>query len=121
MQLTIQHAGTVPSHRADNVLLQLRGTKRVIMFPIEHTADCRLYTMLGRLPNHSQYSSEFFTEEALAENPGLASAPYYEVELKAGEALVIPAGVMHAPIGNLDSVSLNIFVNDGPPAAARSR
>ena len=113
-------SGSLHYDERDNVLMQLRGTKRVVMFPIEHTAACRLHAMLARLPNHSQYASKFFTQEALAGNPALAAAPYFEVELRAGDSLVIPAGVMHAPIGSLDSVSLNLFVNDGPPPAKRS-
>lgn len=114
-------SGSLHYDERDNVLLQLCGTKRVVLFPIEHTPDCRLHGIFSRMPNHSSYNQSFFTAKSLASNPKLARAGFYEVILNPGDALVIPAGVMHAPLGSLDSVSLNAFVKDGPLPSVKSR
>eukprot|EP00750_Incisomonas_marina_P012635 INCI17128.2.p1 GENE.INCI17128.2~~INCI17128.2.p1 ORF type:complete len:646 (+),score=111.40 INCI17128.2:353-2290(+) len=114
-------SGSLHYDERDNVLLQLSGSKRVLLFPIEYTGMAKLHSILSRLPNHSSYNAAFFADEAVRQHPnGISSAPCYEVVLRPGDALVIPAGVLHAPIGALDSVSVNLFLKDGPSPSKHS-
>ncbi len=113
-------SGSLHYDERDNVLLQLSGTKRVVLFPLEHAGACRMHAVMSRLPNHSSYNQSFLTAGARASNAALAAAAHYMVELQPGDALVIPAGVPHAPVGSLDSVSLNMFLGDGPSPSPRS-
>jgi quinol monooxygenase YgiN len=104
----------------DNLLCQICGRKKVILIPFEHTFAFRMGSLWDVFPNHSGFNASFFTEETRAAHPGLQEVPYFEADLGPGDTLLIPAGMLHAPIGDLDSISANIFVFDGPPPCPRS-
>ena len=99
----------------DNVLVQLAGTKEIVIFPphVTELIDGAHYPGSGKGPNgRPAFSGKgFFSEEAMASHPVLAAMPYYHVKLAAGDAVSIPSGAYHAPLATShDSVSINSFL-----------
>ncbi|MGK7875124.1 MAG: cupin-like domain-containing protein [Xenococcaceae cyanobacterium] len=94
----------------DNVLFQVNGTKKVLIFPRKYTdvIDGRHYprrvTPIG-----------FLSPTVLKEHPWMANIPYYEVDLNPGDAVTIPAYTYHAPLALChDSISINAFLVPHP-------
>lgn len=106
----------------DNILVQLRGTKRLIVYPaaVSHQfprppihGDAFCFHPAGaarRGPWHI---------DCLEQHGELATVPYYETILRPGDAVTIPACAMHAAFGSLDSLSVNAFLLFGPLPAER--
>ncbi|KAL9047208.1 MAG: hypothetical protein Q9214_000160, partial [Letrouitia sp. 1 TL-2023] len=86
-----------------NVLCQIRGSKRVIMFPPEDVSFLEID------PGASSSSINVF-ETDFSQDPALKHTNPYETILQPGEVLFIPPVWMHSvsPLENL-SVSVNVF------------
>ena len=93
----------------DGILLQLHGTKRVVLFPRDVTDVIDGRDFVKRIP-----SVRFLSENAFDQVPWMRSMPYYEVELHPGDAVTIPAFAYHAALGGHDSVSVNFFLIANP-------
>ena len=90
----------------DNVLVQLAGRKRFVVYDAEASRHIRQWNV-GVAPTNQLGGR--LTDPAAAHFPAL------EGWLEPGDALVIPCGSMHALFGSPDSVSANLFLTDGPP------
>lgn len=112
--------GSLHYDEFDNLLCQIAGRKKVILIPFEHSFAFKLGSIRSVFPNHSDMNANFFTEEMRVANPWLQKVPYFQADLFPGDTLLIPAGMLHAPCGDLDSISANIFVMDGPSPCRRS-
>ena len=89
----------------NNVLLQLSGRKRVVCFDPIYADTISHDHYLTILDDDS-----LFSDKNIQAYPGLAKVPYFEAELKAGDALILPSAAYHAPKAmSFDSVSLNAF------------
>lgn len=112
-------AGTfTPLHHdlTNNLLVQITGTKHVLMVPPEETS---------RLSNDRHVFSEFEDLENVdfEKFPDLKNLAIYRVELAPGQALFIPLGWWHQVVAGDFSVSLtftnfrwaNDFYTDFPP------
>jgi hypothetical protein len=106
--------GSLHYDEHDNFLCQLAGRKKMILFGIEHTMCFKMGSISSQFPNHSSLNSAFMQEA----NRQLI--PRYEVVLNPGDVLLIPAGMLHAPAGDLNSLSVNIFGMEGPAPSERS-
>jgi len=112
--------GSLHYDEFDNLLCQISGRKKVILIPLEHTFAFSMGSILDVFPNHSGFNASFFTDEVRAQHPSMQGLPYFEADLGPGDTLLIPAGMLHAPCGDLDSVSANLFATHGPAPCARS-
>jgi len=95
----------------DNILFQVQGTKRVWVYPANLTPLFPMYSVFDTaVPNHCKLGYGFRFEEVKQEFPEVAISNLYCVDLQPGEALVIPAGALHAAMGSLKSISVNAFL-----------
>lgn len=87
-----------------NVLCQIRGSKRVILYP---PSDVPYFNIA---PGESSSSINVFDEDAATLYPSLMHAHPQEAILKPGDILYIPPVWLHTalPIGN-HSISINVF------------
>jgi hypothetical protein len=106
----------------DNTLLQLRGTKKILVFHPDLTdaVDGDTYP--------SKFNPTTFLSPTILESHRFMKfLPYSIVELKPGDGVTIPARAYHAPFAcSHDSISLNSFLQpnlrSGPfPRDKRSR
>lgn len=78
----------------DNVLVQVAGTKSIVIFPphVTDLIDGEHYpgSGKGRYGRPPFNGKEFFSEESLRSQPLLAAVPHYHVRLKPGDAVSIP-------------------------------
>jgi hypothetical protein len=92
----------------DNVLTQIRGSKRVVIFPARVSDD-----MATTHDIKFQEMRDAFSDVNIKDYPWLNKLPYYEVVLHPGDALIIPSGAYHAPMAtSIDSISLNAFLTN---------
>ena len=90
----------------DNVLFQVKGTKRILLFPRQYTDVIDGRHRPERVPTQG-----FLSPSALKTNPWLGAVPHHEIVLNSGEGLVIPAYTYHAPIAtSYNSISVNNFL-----------
>jgi hypothetical protein len=68
-------SGSLHYDEYDNALLQLRGTKRIILYPVQYSSRLHLNSILSRHPNHSKFNNEFLTEATLKAHPELKNVP----------------------------------------------
>jgi tRNA wybutosine-synthesizing protein 4 len=89
-----------------NVLCQIRGTKRLILYPPSDVS------LLSIPPGTSSSSINCFDPNS-TEKPSLASAHPYEALLEPGDILFIPPLWLHAasPMDKV-SISVNVFFRD---------
>lgn len=87
-----------------NVLCQIQGLKRIILYP---PCDVSLFDLV---PGTSSSSMNVFDADAPAKYPCLRKAHPYESILRPGEVLYIPPFWLHsaAPVEKF-SVSINVF------------
>lgn len=87
-----------------NVLCQIQGLKRIILYP---PSDVSLFDLA---PGASSSSMNVFDDRALAEYPCLRKAHPQECILKPGEVLYIPPFWLHTavPVEKF-SISINVF------------
>jgi hypothetical protein len=105
----------------DNILCQLHGKKKVVMYAVEETMKFNMTHWLSRFANHSTFDSSFLCKENMQKYPELRAIKRWEVELGPGDSLLIPAGVLHAPAGDIDSVAVNLLLTDGPQISTKGK
>lgn len=97
-------SGGMHFDRFDNVLLQLTGKKQMLIYP-PHLTD---------LISGDQYYKHFvshLSEESRRENAWIDKLPYYLKVLEPADAIAVPSGAYHCPLGlTKDSVSINFFL-----------
>ncbi len=98
--------GSLHFDEIDNVLFQVKGTKRILLFPRQYTD-----VIDGRHRPERVPTLGFLSPSALKTNPWLGAVPHHEIVLNPGEGLVIPAYTYHAPIAtSYNSISVNTFL-----------
>jgi lysine-specific demethylase 8 len=106
-QLWLGPAGTTtPLHRDPyhNLFCQVRGVKRLRLYAASQASALYPFTAPHALRNTARVEALPLADNAgplqvaaaAAAFPDFAAAPYWEVDLAPGEALVLPAGVWHA-------------------------
>ena len=87
-----------------NVLCQIIGSKRLLLYPPSEVSYFNIP------PGSSSSSFNVFNEDAHRKNPGRASAHAYEAILHPGDVLYIPPLWLHAaaPLDTVN-VSINVF------------
>ncbi|MEM9387916.1 MAG: cupin-like domain-containing protein [Pseudomonadota bacterium] len=89
----------------DNVLMQLHGKKRIIIFKPEVSDEISQETYV-KLPS----SQDILSPDNIRACPWIDPANYYDVTLNPGEAVSIPNRAYHSASAiTADSVSLNVF------------
>lgn len=87
-----------------NIYMQIRGSKRMILFPPKDVPQ------LGFAPGASSSSLDVFST---LESPELAATHPYEAILEPGDVLFLPAMWLHTAMPTTDmSVAVNIFFRD---------
>ena len=101
---------------ADNILFQLAGRKRLRVVAPDHSSRYPIngiWQLLSRraLSTHPLPQATWGPWSTRFRGPrGTCGVDVYEVVLEAGDAVTIPAGVLHSPYGSLESVSVNTFL-----------
>ena len=72
---------------APQVLVQLAGTKEIVIFPPHFTDQIDGGHYVSKFD-----SRQFFSDDAIAASPALSTAPYFRVRLGPGMAVSIPSG-----------------------------
>ncbi|APR79849.1 Pass1-related protein [Minicystis rosea] len=95
-----------PLHRdiADNIIVQLQGRKRILLYPPDHTAWLYSNALTSGLPNFSRFDPEAPDYDRF---PHARHAEPLEVTLHPGEALFLPSGWWH----QVRAVDISVTIN----------
>jgi lysine-specific demethylase 8 len=99
----------------DNLLVQFRGRKHVILIPRKQGRDCYPYSPFSKVPNFSRVDAE---RPDLARFPRFARVTPISGELEAGDVLFIPRLWWHQVRSVNLSISLNLWYANGLTALA---
>lgn len=106
LNLWFGSAGNISSLHYDqpnNFLVQMHGTKRLIIFPPKELANLYPSSKIAHFSRVDLGQPDF------ERFPQLAQAHGYEVELQAGDTLFLPAFWWHQVYSETVSVSVNLF------------
>ena len=117
------------SCRQDNFVLQLVGTKRLLLFSpmdmdkmalIPHDEDKGQTGTRLNFSRHGAFTPEEFLNDLRAKNPELRDVRMFVVDLSPGEVLYMPAGWGHCVHNLGHSVMLNFWLKlDSPGSIVR--
>lgn len=99
----------------NNLLLQLKGRKRVLLFAPEELSNLYPYGALSRTPHVSRIN---LTRDDQSRYPKFAQARCGEVWLEPGDMLYIPLFWWHGVFGYDTNMSINFWY---PPTATQAR
>jgi len=98
-----------------NVLLVLRGEKRVLAAPFSARARLRAAPLFAATPNHAE--ADLFERASVGGGGGVAGArpapeqppPALDALLRAGDALFLPEGWWHSVLSSAGAVGVNFW------------
>lgn len=102
----------------DNVFVQLAGAKRVLMWAPEHAPAFHLHPAHHPRARQAQVTDPLRVSASPPFDP--RALPAYEVVLRAGDVLFMPAFVLHHVTALSASVSVNVWTRSAAARAAQA-